>query len=220
MVILFALGLSIFVSSVYADEVRVFKGTIGKDMKVQMQLEIYGEELYGVYFYESQQKDLDLKGLIDDNGSFMLMESYKGENTGKIIGSIKDDKVNATWYNPAGNKQYPVILTEVKLIPLYFNKHLEGTINGNLEVRMTLERNSVGLSGVYYYMGNKGNLYLNGTMKDDGFFELAETDSNDKITGHFKGKISGDILEGQWYSPDGKKQYPFYLKTSDKDPEE
>lgn len=92
-----------------------------------------------------------------------------------------------------------------------FYKKLKGTI-GSIAVTMDLTRNKGILSGSYYYDKIGFSLYLNGTIKSDGSFEMKESNENGDVTGKFTGTFSSpQSIEGNWTNSENKQKINFSL---------
>lgn len=87
----------------------------------------------------------------------------------------------------------------------------KGSINQNLLIQMSLYQLDKDILGTYFYEKERKELKLKG--KTDGKnIILYEYDDTDKNTGIFQGTMTTvDKIEGSWFSPDGKTQYPFSL---------
>jgi len=89
-------------------------------------------------------------------------------------------------------------------------KEFVGTINYTLGIRIRLSQADGILTGSYLYEKIGKNLRLEGKIKNDTDFVLAETDERGNPTGSFEGEfVSKDWIEGTWYSPDKKKSLAF-----------
>lgn len=106
----------------------------------------------------------------------------------------------------------------------FSHKFLVGKINGNMSVRMLLNKkkrskwtNKNNLTGYYYYTRNKGNVVmLEGTWEENGRMIIeGKVKVKGKYTknGAFAGRWDKDAkkLIGTWTATGGKRSYPFEL---------
>jgi len=85
-----------------------------------------------------------------------------------------------------------------------------GAINHTLRIRMKLSQADRVLTGSYSYEKARKSLRLDGRMKNEEDFYLAETDERGNQTGTFEGTFaSKDWIEGVWSSADKKRSLPF-----------
>lgn len=95
-----------------------YHGTIGNKMSIQVSLYPLGGEIVGSYYYESQRKEMKLKGKA--GGGDLLLYEYdaSGKNTGIFKGTVKSvDKIEGTWISPDNKFSYPFSLTLSSIIP-------------------------------------------------------------------------------------------------------
>jgi len=108
---------------------------------------------------------------------------------------------------------------QIEPLTPYFDKKFTGTINGKIAIEMLLKKSDTSISGSYTYKGQNTFLFLTGSVKSDGAFEMQEyiekISSNGEVeqlnTGIFKGKMTGNSLSGTWSG--NKKEFTFDLKT-------
>lgn len=87
----------------------------------------------------------------------------------------------------------------------------EGSINNNLEIKMSLYPSENEIVGSYFYDKERKEIQLKGKLEGNNIV-LSEYDENQKNTGTFKGTMDiNEKIEGTWISADGKKSYPFIL---------
>ncbi len=109
-------------------QAKLFKGTIGNNLSLQMKLMREGERLAGSYFYEKVGTRIDLRGSIDPNGKLTLDEfDSAGKQTGAFNGSWKTDEtgrvvIAGNWKAPNSNRQTPFSLQEE---PIEFSSGVE-----------------------------------------------------------------------------------------------
>lgn len=86
-----------------------------------------------------------------------------------------------------------------------------GTINGNIPIRMSIYPLDEDIVGTYYYEKYGNEIKLKGKAGDKNII-LFEYDEMGKNTGIFQGTMSTvDKIEGTWISADKKMSYPFVL---------
>lgn len=88
---------------------RQFDGAINSKYQIAMVIRRKGEKLEGSYFYKRVGKNLQLKGTVQEDGSFELAEFDSGGNsTGFFKGnSITAKRLEGTWSKPNGAKAMP-----------------------------------------------------------------------------------------------------------------
>ncbi|WP_315071109.1 hypothetical protein [uncultured Clostridium sp.] len=90
-----------------------------------------------------------------------------------------------------------------------------GTINGNIPIRMSIYPLEKDMVGTYYYEKHSDEMKLKGKAGDKNII-LYEYDETGKNTGTFQGTMSTvDKIEGTWISADNKTSYPFVLSLED-----
>jgi Protein of unknown function (DUF3298)/Deacetylase PdaC len=92
-------------------ETRFFKGSIGSTLGLQMKLVREGDNLTGSYFYQKIGKKIDVRGSLDKNGNFSLIEfDAAGKQTGVFKGTWKQTadgaiEIAGNWTRPDGDKK-------------------------------------------------------------------------------------------------------------------
>lgn len=99
-----------------------FRGTIGNNLKIEMNIVRDRDQLTGTYFYPRVGKNIDLKGTIDKDGNVDLRESgASGNETGMFKGKWKpstDDpnvglsQIEGKWSRPDGSKETAFQVTQ------------------------------------------------------------------------------------------------------------
>lgn len=86
-----------------------YRGAIGDDLRIHMDLTRDAGRLYGFYEYLSKGLPLDLAGEIEDDGTFTLAESVDGQKTGVFVGKLEESsgRLQGTWANPDGSRSLP-----------------------------------------------------------------------------------------------------------------
>jgi hypothetical protein len=110
-------------------------------------------------------------------------------------------------------------------LPSQFDLTFKGTIDGMLPIEMRLFRDGDKLSGTYFYEQNRDangqvqELYLSGTIGQDGIVQLTETDVQGE-TGTFDGQLQRVAgantlqLAGNWSDSQKQKKLPLrWLST-------
>jgi hypothetical protein len=97
-------------------------------------------------------------------------------------------------------------------IPEKFCRYYEGTVGVGHKIKMKLEKQEDMLTGHYYYVEYKQDIFINGEVKEENEFYLKEYDQNTgKYTGRFRGKFFNDTMKGLWSNSTGCKKFPFEL---------
>jgi hypothetical protein len=95
-----------------------YQGTIGNNMAIQATVYPLGQEIVGSYYYESQKKEMKLKGKAGDSDLALYEYDASGKNTGIFKGTVKSvDKIEGTWISPDNKFSYPFSLTLKSIIP-------------------------------------------------------------------------------------------------------
>jgi hypothetical protein len=102
-----------------APPTKIFKGSIGTTLDLQMKLTRNGDELAGSYFYQKVGSRIDLKGTIDKDSNVTLEEiGAGGKQTGLFKGNWTIDKedglatIAGSWSKPNGEKKTAFSLHE------------------------------------------------------------------------------------------------------------
>jgi hypothetical protein len=100
--------------------------------------------------------------------------------------------------------------------PTGATKFYEGRIN-NEQISLRLKRDGQSLSGtITNYSTRNTEIQVKGHIDDAQNIVLQELDPNTgKQTGLYKGKLTGDVIDGTWTMPDGSGKSPFHLKEVD-----
>lgn len=94
-----------------------YEGSINNKLKIKMSLYSTENEIVGSYFYESERKEIQLKGKLEGNNIVLSEYDESGKNTGTFQGTMDtNEKVEGTWTNPDGKKSYPFTLTLTSII--------------------------------------------------------------------------------------------------------
>ena len=97
-------------------EEKTFSGIIGEDIEIEMKLSRKGNILSGTYIYKKYGKPINLLGIIDERGYFILNESVNGEDTGTFDGQfLVSGKLQGRWISPK-NEKLPFNLAEGLLV--------------------------------------------------------------------------------------------------------
>ena len=93
----------------------------------------------------------------------------------------------------------------------FFYKHFAGTINDDIEIIMSLNRNKNSLSGYYYYKKIGIQIFIDGSIDEKNNIILNEYDKNSVQTGTFIGILNNDKLSGTWQNPTKTKNFKFNI---------
>lgn len=95
----------------------------------------------------------------------------------------------------------------------FYKNYYEGALNNKYKISMVISLEDLDIKGYYSYRAVGKPIDLDGHIEKGAQFIIKES-VDKKITGEFRGKFTSifDAIEGQWSSPDGKKQMPFKLK--------
>lgn len=95
-----------------------YQGIIGKKMPIQMSIYPLGLDMAGSYFYESQRKEIRLKGKAGAKDIVLNEYDEIGKNTGIFKGTMKTvDKIEGTWTSADGKRSYPFTLCSISNLP-------------------------------------------------------------------------------------------------------
>jgi hypothetical protein len=117
---------------------------------------------------------------------------------------------NAPLNNNAGNSNSG---NNAQTDPTGAMKFYEGHINTE-QISLRLRREGQFLSGtISNYSTRRVNIQVKGTLDNAHNIVLQELDpKTGEETGIYRGKLSGETIEGTWTMPDGSAKSPFYLK--------
>lgn len=93
-----------------------------------------------------------------------------------------------------------------------FRSTFDGTLDGH-SIQMELERDGRSLEGkVSPTRRNAADIYLDGTIEDDGTFVLDEKSDTGVVTGIYRGRLDADgSMSGTWTKPNGDRACSFSL---------
>jgi len=109
-------------------QTKLFKGSIGNTLDLQMKLLREGDRLTGSYFYQKVGAKIDLRGSIDKAGNVTLEEfDASGKQTGVFQGTWKTAEtgvvaIEGNWKAPNSSKQTAFFLQEE---PIEFSSGVE-----------------------------------------------------------------------------------------------
>ena len=109
-------------------QTKIFAGSIGETLGLQMKLVRAGESLTGSYFYRKVGTRIDLRGTIDSGGHVVLTEfDPSGKQTGVFEGTWRPDdsgliEIKGKWKAPNSTKQTEFYLQEE---PIEFSSGVE-----------------------------------------------------------------------------------------------
>lgn len=100
-------------------QTKVFKGSIGSNLGLQMKLTRDGEQVTGSYFYQKAGARIELKGTVDKTGNLSLAEyATAGKQSGSFKGIWRTDNedgldsIAGNWSKPGGDKKTAFSLHE------------------------------------------------------------------------------------------------------------
>ena len=80
-------------------------------MSIQMSVYPLGKDIVGSYFYDSQRKEIKLKGKAGAKEIVLYEYDETGKNTGIFKGTMNTvDKIEGTWISPDNKRSYPFTL--------------------------------------------------------------------------------------------------------------
>jgi hypothetical protein len=95
-----------------------YEGTIGSNMPIHMSIYPLEKEMVGSYFYDSQRKEIKLKGKAGAKEIVLYEYDEAGKNTGIFKGTMSTvDKIEGTWSTADGKKSYPFTLSLKSILP-------------------------------------------------------------------------------------------------------
>jgi len=88
-----------------------YEGIIGNNMTIHMSVYPLEKDMVGSYFYDSQRKEIKLKGKAGDKEIVLYEYDEAGKNTGIFKGTMNTvDKIEGTWISADNKKSYPFTL--------------------------------------------------------------------------------------------------------------
>jgi hypothetical protein len=94
-----------------------YEGIIGNNMSIQMSVYQLGKDIVGSYFYDSQRKEIKLKGKAGEKEIVLYEYDEAGKNTGIFKGTMNTvDKIEGTWISSDNKKSYPFTLSLKSII--------------------------------------------------------------------------------------------------------
>lgn len=95
-----------------------YTGIIGKNISIQMSIYRLGNDIVGSYYYDSQKKDIKLKGKVGFKDIQLYEYDTNGKNTGIFKGTMNtDDKITGTWISGDKKRSYPFTLSLTSFLP-------------------------------------------------------------------------------------------------------
>lgn len=94
-----------------------YEGIIGNNMSIKMSVYQLGKDIVGSYFYDSQRKEIKLKGKAGEKEIVLYEYDENGKNTGIFKGTMNTvDKIVGTWISADNKKSYPFTLSLESII--------------------------------------------------------------------------------------------------------
>jgi hypothetical protein len=95
-----------------------YEGSINDNMSIQMSIYPLGKDIVGSYFYESQKKEINLKGKAGAEDIVLYEYDETGKHTGIFKGKMTTvDKIEGTWISADNKVSYPFKLSLKSIIP-------------------------------------------------------------------------------------------------------
>jgi hypothetical protein len=95
-----------------------YQGTINNNISIQMSIYPLGKDIVGSYFYDSQRKEIKLKGKAGTEDIVLHEYDDTGKNTGIFKGTMKTvDKIEGTWISADNKTNYPFTLSLKSNLP-------------------------------------------------------------------------------------------------------
>lgn len=95
-----------------------YEGTINQEMHIHMSIYPQGEEILGSYFYDTERKEIKLKGNAGVKDIVMHEYDETGKSTGSFTGTMQTvDKIEGIWISADNKKSYPFQLSLISIIP-------------------------------------------------------------------------------------------------------
>lgn len=89
-----------------------YEGIIDNNMSIHMSVYQLGKDIVGSYFYDSQKKEIKLKGKAGEKEIVLYEYDEAGKNTGIFKGTMNTvDKIEGTWISADNKKSYPFTLS-------------------------------------------------------------------------------------------------------------
>ena len=127
------------------------------------------------------------------------------------VTNIASTMANAA--NTATNTAMPVAnVQRGPALSRRFNSTFEGNVGDN-GVEMDLQRNGSSLNGRVRPYDNSAEIYVEGSISDDGSFAMDEKSDIGVVTGAYRGRFNADgTVTGTWSKPDGEKTRTIFLR--------
>lgn len=95
-----------------------YAGVIGKTMPIKMSIYKLDNDIVGTYYYDSQRKDIKLKGTLTNKNLVLYEYDLVGKNTGVFKGTMNTaDQIEGTWISGDKKKSYPFTLSLTSFLP-------------------------------------------------------------------------------------------------------
>lgn len=91
-----------------------YEGTINDKLKIRMSFYNKGDKLVGTYFYESQNKYINIEGKADDKSVILFELGADGKSSAVFEGNMEaDDKIVGTWNDGTQKLSLSMKLTDI-----------------------------------------------------------------------------------------------------------
>ncbi len=111
-----------FSGTTFAQDRRLYAGTINGNLKITLYLEgletgTHADAVNGAYQYAGKTNFLLLNGYANNAGNICLTEMATPNFSGVFLGTIVKNRITGFWTSANGKNRYPFALVQVKAIP-------------------------------------------------------------------------------------------------------
>ena len=127
-----------------------------------------------------------------------IISSTQNKTDNNVESNKPKEVVNESWVSSASKKDEIL---------------MEGTINNDLKIHMSIQIKDGKVQGSYYYDKYKADIQLKGDIEANRMIVLKEYSKDGTVTGTFDGwYVPGIRIEGSWINKKTKAAMPFKLK--------